>query len=192
MRELLHDSAPGIERRPPAAVAVLARQELGMSLVAAFRSIAWPVCGRRAAILAVSSFIMTGCVERRMTIRSDPPNALVVLDGQEIGHTPVSTSFVYYGEREIKLVKDGYETKTVKQKIATPWYQVFPIDFISEALVPARIRDERNYVYSLEPVVNVPNNQLVDRAEALRAQGTAPPPEVIQRARLSDDRPVQR
>src|SRR5690606_3614274 len=42
-----------------------------------------------------------GCVHRRMTIRSDPPGALVLLEGEEIGYTPVSVDFTYYGTREI-------------------------------------------------------------------------------------------
>lgn len=125
---------------------------------------------------------IAGCVERRMTIRTDPPNALVVLDGQEIGHTPVSTAFTYYGERQIKLIKDGYETKTINQTISSPWYQFFPLDFVSEVIVPWRIRDERNYLYSLEPCTVVPNDQLLQRAEQVRADGKNPPAEVLERA----------
>ena len=53
-----------------------------------------------------------GCVQRRMTIRSSPPGAMVYVDNQEIGTTPVSTGFTYYGTREFRLVKDGYETLT--------------------------------------------------------------------------------
>jgi hypothetical protein len=62
-----------------------------------------------------------GCVQRRMTIRSDPPGALVYVDDYEIGNTPVSTDFVYYGTRKIRLVKDGYETLTVRQPFPVPW-----------------------------------------------------------------------
>ncbi|MEI6037860.1 MAG: PEGA domain-containing protein, partial [Planctomycetota bacterium] len=39
----------------------------------------------------------TGCVQRRMTIRSNPPGALVYVDDYQIGATPVSTDFIYYG-----------------------------------------------------------------------------------------------
>ena len=66
-----------------------------------------------------------GCVERQMTIRSDPPGALVYVDGYEIGITPVITPFTYYGQRKIRLVKDGYETLTVIQPVPPPWYE-FP------------------------------------------------------------------
>lgn len=145
---------------------------------------------RRAVVLAALAFSLAGCVERRMTIRTNPPGALVVLDGQEIGHAPVSTAFTYYGEREIKLIKDGYETKTINQTISTPWYQYFPLDFVSEVLVPAHIRDERNYMYPLEPVAAVSNEQLYQRAEAVRHAGRNPPPEALERAGLSPGNPA--
>ena len=67
-----------------------------------------------------------GCVQRRMTIRSNPPGALVYVDDYQIGTTPVSNDFVYYGTRKIRLVKDGYETLTVRQPFPIPWYEVFP------------------------------------------------------------------
>lgn len=121
-----------------------------------------------------------------MTVRSEPSNALVVLDGQEIGHTPVSTSFTYYGDREIKLIKDGYETKTIKQTISTPWYQYLGLDFVSEVLVPFRIRDERNYLYTLEPVLAVSDADLIQRANMVREEGQNPPPEVLRRAGLPE------
>ena len=55
-----------------------------------------------------------GCVQRRMTIRSNPPGALVYVDDYQVGTTPVSTDFVYYGTRKIRLIKDGYDTLTVQ------------------------------------------------------------------------------
>jgi hypothetical protein len=59
----------------------------------------------------------SGCVQRRITIRSNPPGALVYVDDYPIGTTPVSTSFVYYGTRKVRLVLSGYETLTVLQPI---------------------------------------------------------------------------
>ena len=135
--------------------------------------------------LAVAAVVLNvGCVERRMTIRSVPANALVVLDGQEIGFTPCSIPFDYYGTRQVKLVKDGYETRTINQTIATPWYEYIGLDFVSEVLIPWRIRDDRNYVYDLEPVMMVPNDQLLERAAHLRQEGRNPPADVLKRAGL--------
>ena len=59
----------------------------------------------------------TGCVRRRLTVRTFPAGAQVFVDDQEIGITPCSASFVYYGTRKITVMKDGYRTETLFQKI---------------------------------------------------------------------------
>lgn len=123
-------------------------------------------------------FCATGCVQRRFTIRSNPPGALVYIDDYEIGTTPVSTDFTYYGTRKIRLVKDGYETLTVLQPVPTPWYETPGIDFVSENLVPGEIRDERILDYQLQPQIIVPTEQLLGRADELRrnSHGRIPAP----------------
>ena len=112
----------------------------------------------------------TGCVQRRMTIRSNPPGALVYVDDQPtpIGTTPVSHDFIYYGTRKVRLIKDGYETLTVMQPIPAPWYEFPPIDFVAENFVPGQIRDQRTMDFQLKPQMVVPTEQLLSRAEDLR------------------------
>lgn len=114
--------------------------------------------------------LQTGCVRRRMTIRSNPPGALVYVDDYEIGTTPVSHNFTYYGTRRIRLVKDGYETLTVMQPIPSPWHQIPPLDFFTDNLVPGEIRDRRALDYQLVPQRVVPTDQLLERAEGLRTR----------------------
>jgi len=113
-----------------------------------------------------------GCVRRRMTIRSNPPGAMVYVDDYDypIGTTPISHNFTYYGTRKIRLVKDGYETLTVMEPIDAPWYQIPPFDFVSENLVPAEIHDRHTLTYQLVPQRVVPTEELVGRAEGLRRQ----------------------
>ncbi len=113
---------------------------------------------------------LTGCVRRRMTIRTNPPGAVVYVDDYEIGATPVSTNFVHYGTRRIRIAKDGYETLTVEQPIPAPWYQIPPLDFFAETVIPVEIRDHRTLNYQLVPQRVVPPDQLRGRAEDLRAR----------------------
>lgn len=123
-----------------------------------------------------------GCVQRRMTIRSNPPGALVYVDDYQIGTTPVSTDFVYYGTRKIRLVKDGYETLTVRQPFPIPWYEIFPLDFVSENLWPGEIRDERVVDLAMMPAAAMSPEEVVVRAEQSRlAAGSlpAPPPQPV-------------
>jgi hypothetical protein len=149
-----------------------------------------PICRARGYFVALFVALILlptpGCVRRRLNVRSNPPGALVYVDNQQIGTTPCSVDFTYYGTREIRLVKPGYETLTVNQPIPMPWYQIPPLDFASENLVPTKIRDNRTVTYNLAPQLIVPTAQLLDRANQLRqdtnqfpvtpAAATIPPP----------------
>ncbi len=129
-------------------------------------------------LLLAISLIASGCVRRRMTVRSNPPGAQVFVDDQEIGRTPVSTPFVYYGTRRVRLVRDGHETLTTLETISPPWWEWPPLDYISENLWPWELRDERVLDYNLEPQRVVPTQELLSRANDLRMnaiQGTVAP-----------------
>jgi len=119
-------------------------------------------------------------VQRRITIRSNPPGAQVYIDKYEIGRTPCSVGFIYYGKREFKLIKDGFETLTTTKMIFPPWYEFIGIDLISENFSPFEIRDERTYDFQLIPMQVVGPQQLIGRGEnlrqATRAEGLAIPP----------------
>jgi PEGA domain-containing protein len=115
-------------------------------------------------------------VRRRLNVNSNPPGALVYVDNQQIGTTPCSVDFVYYGTREIRLIKPGFETLTVNQPIPAPWYEYTPIDFVSENLLATKIRDNRTVSYNLAPQLVVPPNELLDRAGQLRQDTMQLPP----------------
>jgi hypothetical protein len=129
--------------------------------------------------IVVAMLAAPGCVQRRMTIRSNPPGALVYVDDYQLGTTPVSHDFVYYGTRKLRLVKDGYETLTVRQPFPLPWYQYFPLDFVTENLIPWEIRDERVVDLAMAPAASVPPESVVARAEQARlASGSLPPVDI--------------
>ena len=115
----------------------------------------------------------SGCVRRRMTIRSYPAGAQVFVDDREIGTTPCSTSFVYYGKRNVMLVKDGYKTERLVHQFTVPWYEYVPLDFYNENLNPYEVRDERLINVTLSPEENVPTEQLLERANGLRGGAQA-------------------
>jgi hypothetical protein len=135
-----------------------------------------PVSGRRLGVcslfaiaaLAVIDEPAHAIVRRRLNINSNPQGALVYVDNQQVGVTPCSVDFTYYGTREIRLIKPGFETLTVNQPIPAPWYQYVGLDFISENLVPTKIRDNRTVNYNLAPQLLVPTQELIDRGNQLR------------------------
>ena len=129
--------------------------------------------------VAVSAALATGCVERSFVVTSDPPGAVVLRDHRPIGNTPADDHFTYYGTYHFTLIKDGYQTLQVDQKIAAPWYEYFPLDFVSENLIPWVIEDKRRFPYHMEPLL-VPNlDEVLSRGQSLRDRGKAiptPPP----------------
>ncbi len=115
----------------------------------------------------------SGCVRRRMTVRTNPPGATVSIDNQVIGTTPAATSFVYYGTREFRIEKDGYRTETIRRRFNPPWYEYPGLDFIAETLWPGELRDERIIDVELVPRTIEPIENVVSRADSLRAQSQA-------------------
>lgn len=113
---------------------------------------------------------LSGCVRRRLFVRSDPPGAAIYIDDQHVGYTPTYVNYTYYGSRKVQLIKDGHETVTVYQRLDPPWYQYPPIDFVSENFVPTEIRDERILDFVLPPLKVYEREQILPGAEALRAQ----------------------
>ena len=102
-----------------------------------------------------------------MTVRTNPPGAIVYVDNVEVGVSPVSRSFTYYGTSRIRLVCDGYETKTVVERIDPPVYDVIWVEPLTE-LLPIRFKDWREFTYDLERTQVVDPGEVIERAAVLR------------------------
>lgn len=126
---------------------------------------------RDVAVLALLALAFSiGCVRRTISITTEPPNARVFLNDQEIGTTPVTTDFLWYGDYDVDVRKDGYETLQTNWKIDPPWYQVIPIDFFAEVLWPGQLHDYRQQHYVLKPAEPAQTDELLERAGELRDQ----------------------
>jgi hypothetical protein len=130
-----------------------------------------------AMIAVVAAVVSTGCVERRFRVESNPPGAYVYVNNVPVGTTPVDVPFLFYGDYEITLVKEGFQTQQVKQPVSTPWYQYPIVDFFSESLYPGQITDYRVFLYDLEPVIQ-PNLELLkaEGEDLRRRAGQLPKP----------------
>jgi hypothetical protein len=111
-----------------------------------------------------------GCVHRRMTIQTSPPGALIKVDGKDVGYSPTSVDFTWYGQREIQALKDGYETQTQLVDINAPWYQKFPLDFISDNFLGTHVRDHRQFTMQLQPVQPDISSDVIQRGRSLRSE----------------------
>jgi hypothetical protein len=107
-----------------------------------------------------------GCVQRTLTVESDPPGALVMMNDQEIGRTPFTREFTWYGWYDIQLRKPGYETLSTRAKVIAPIWQWPPLDLFAE-LVPLHLKDKHHLTYTLKPA----STQPVDPQEMLARAG---------------------
>jgi hypothetical protein len=119
-------------------------------------------------IFAAGVVVLVGCVERTLTINTAPEGALVYLNDEEIGRTPVTKNFTWYGDYDVVIRKEGYKTLQTHAKVVEPWYEIPGIDFFSECLVPATIRDNRHLEYTLEPAENPKPAEVLERAEQFK------------------------
>ena len=104
---------------------------------------------RIGAILACC--LLGGCVERLVTIRSDPPGATVKLDDEVVGQTPCEVGYTWYGTREFTVELPGYRSTSRLVELSPPWWQFFPLDLLTDVFLPFTIRDQRNLRVLLDP-----------------------------------------
>ena len=123
--------------------------------------------------LALSACLaFSGCnsMFRRMTIRSEPSDALVLIDGREAGYTPYTADFTYYAQHEVTLIKDGFETQTVLLDLRPPWYQVPPLDFVTDNFLPYTLTNRQTFCVALVKQELAKPQELLDRANSLRSE----------------------
>ena len=129
-------------------------------------------------VIVVTICLETGCVRRRMCIRafregnSQLPisGAMVYVNKQSVGRTPVTCHFTHYGTMEFTIVKEGYEPLTEYRKVRAPWYQWPVIDFFSEVVWPQEITDTKQIDFQLRPERIMSQDELIDRAESMRRE----------------------
>jgi hypothetical protein len=111
-----------------------------------------------------------GCVERKLTINTEPQGALVVLNDEEIGESPVTVSFEWYGDYGVRISKEGFETLKTHRELKGPWYDMFPFDFFAQLISPKRIVDSYEWTFELFPQKQPTREELIQDAEELKKQ----------------------
>jgi hypothetical protein len=123
------------------------------------------------ALLPTCLLLLPGCVEQTLSIDSNPPGALVYLNDQEVGRTPLVRDFKWYGDYDIQVRQEGSQTLQTHQMLAAPVWNWMPFDLVA-SLLPFTLKDHKTLSYTLKPVDPSKDQAapLVDRAEALRGQ----------------------
>ncbi|MFC1705236.1 PEGA domain-containing protein, partial [Planctomycetota bacterium] len=94
--------------------------------------------------------LLVGCIERKLIVRSAPPNALVFLDGAARGRTPLEVPFTTYGTREVALRHPRFRTQRLLVELDVPWYQWPGLDLLTEILLPFTIHDDREVFIQMD------------------------------------------
>ena len=133
-------------------------------------------------ILLIGALLVlsTGCVERKLFIRSDPPGAEVALNRADAlpGTTPLEVEFDDYGTYHVRAELEDYQELTTSVDVPTPWWGWFPLDFVTDVLLPFSIEDHHYVDLTLEPLpplrtieeLRARHAEVIERGEALREQ----------------------
>jgi hypothetical protein len=101
------------------------------------------------ALLALS---LSACRTRRtLSVESNPPGAVVRFDDEVIGVTPVEHEFLHYGKRRVTLYLPGYRTWSKAIEFEPPWYGRFPLDILTQVLIPLGLDDDHPVEVDLVP-----------------------------------------
>lgn len=141
--------------------------------------------------------LASGCAaERTLVFTSEPPGASVRLDDEMVGVTPCEVPFLHYGTRRVTYYLEGSRTRSFLVDVRAPWYGRFPIDIVSEVLIPVgwvdRKRIHVELPSGLEPADQPTQRSVLDRAEALRRAGpngprNLPPVEIVTPPQVVDE-----
>lgn len=118
-------------------------------------------------ILTLWLFIC-GCVERKLTINTEPHGAMVILNDEEIGLSPVTVAFNWYGDYCVRINKEGYETLNTHRNLKAPWYDACPFDFFANVLSPDRTVDSYEWTFKLTEKKQPGREELIDNAQRLK------------------------
>jgi hypothetical protein len=130
---------------------------------------------RLAASLAFSPLALAplvgGCVEQTLTVDSNPPGAVVYLNDQEVGRTPMTVDFKWHGWYDLVIRKEGYQTLKAQAPVIAPIWNWMPLDLFAE-LLPVRLKDAQHLHYTLQPLSGqvINPHQLVGRGEEMRTE----------------------
>jgi hypothetical protein len=108
--------------------------------------------------------LAAGCAHRSINITSQPDGALVYINGVEAGRTPMKYDFDIYGDFDVILRKEGYETLKTHQNLKTPVHELPPFDLLSELF---GTRETFDWTFEMAPA----KTETVDPQELI-ARGT--------------------
>lgn len=131
-------------------------------------------------LLLALALLAPACrAHRYLQITSTPPGAEVRLDDEAVGITPVRVPFEHYGTRRLTFHLEGYRTASRRVHLRPKWYARFPLDIITEVILPMGLTVRRKVHENLvlgEEVMSLPSlRSVIERADHMRHAGPEGP-----------------
>ncbi len=117
--------------------------------------------------VVLAGLLLAGCVRRHVDISSVPPGALVRVNDREVGRTPCRVEFDHYGDYDVRLSLEGYETVVGVGSAEAPVWDWAGVDLVGE-LAPFDLVSSTKWEFHMVPSTDDPET-LVQRATALRS-----------------------
>lgn len=114
--------------------------------------------------------LLSGCIERKMTIKSKPDDALLYLNGEQQGRTPQTIKFHYYGSWKVRLEKEGHQIHQDTIEVSRPAYEYFPLNIFTELLIPHTFKVHKEFSFELTPTEEVSREEVMKRARKLQSR----------------------
>ena len=106
------------------------------------------------------------CVRRTIAITSTPSEALVYVNEREVGRTPCEVDFLFYGEYDVRLKLDGYESIVGSGTASAPFWDFIGADLVSE-IAPLNLESRVEWHFTFVPADgSFPS--LFERARSMR------------------------
>ncbi len=121
-------------------------------------------------LLTAVCLLSVGCIQRTISITSEPAGALVYLNDEEVGRTPVVVPFTFYGVYDVRMEAQGYHPLWTRQKAKAPWWETPGIDLFAEAAPNGKAELHWHFTMDVQPPAeDVDADVLLDHAKQLRA-----------------------
>ena len=125
-------------------------------------------------VMMTAAILLSGCVERKLTINTEPQGALIVLNDEEVGMSPVTVAFNWYGDYTVRIDKEGYQAIDTHRDLKRPMKDKFPMDFYYEVLTPKKYVDEYEWTFALAPYVPADRDELLKAAATIKEKAALP------------------
>ena len=111
--------------------------------------------------------LLGGCIQRTITVTTEPAGALIHLNDEEIGRSPVTVPFEFYGTYDVRIEHEGYKTLHTGAEAVGPWWELPVVDLVAEM---GDRRVEIEWDFKLEANEEVDPVELLKRARKLRSE----------------------